>query len=174
MTQYSIHPHARVGHVHLRVSDLDRAIAFYRDLLGFHVTGYGPDRGVPGVAFLAAGDYHHHIALNTWETAGGEPAPKGHTGLHHFALSYPDRGALARAVRHLLENGYSVDHAADGGISVAVFLQDPDGNGVELSYDRPRSAWFEPDGRFVLRNEPFDPRDLLSDEGALVGAEAAS
>ena len=174
MTQPSIHPKARIGHVHLRVGDLDRAIAFYRDLLGFHVTGYGPDRGVPGVAFLAAGDYHHHIALNTWESEGGTAAPQGYAGLHHFAICYPDRDALGRAVRHLLESEYPIVNAIDSGITVGVFVKDPDGNGIELSYDRPRAAWFEADGRFVLRLEPFDPRDLLVDEDALVGAEAAS
>ena len=137
MNQSAIHPAARIGHVHLRVADLERATAFYRDLLGFGVTAYGPDFGLQA-AFLAAGDYHHHIGLNTWLSEGGTPPPPGHTGLHHLAIVYPDRGELARAVRRLLDRGYPLDGAEDHGGTVSVYLRDPDGNGIELYYDRPR------------------------------------
>jgi catechol-2,3-dioxygenase len=101
-----LHPAVRIGHVNLRVADLDRATSFYRDVLGFEVTAYGSDFGLPGAAFLAAGDYHHHIGLNTWQSQGGTPPPEGHTGLHHFAIFYPDRRELARTVERILEHGY--------------------------------------------------------------------
>ena len=114
MNQLPIHPAVRIGHVHLRVADLDRATAFYRDALGFPVTVYGPKVGVP-LVLLAAGDYHHHIALNTFASAGGTPAPAGHTGLHHLALLYPDRAELSRAVRRLFEHDYPLDSAEDHG-----------------------------------------------------------
>jgi len=152
----------RVGHVHLRVADLDRAAAFYRDLLGFTVTADARSIGVPLVT-LAAGDYHHHIALNTMVSAGGTPPPPGHTGLHHVALLYPDRDALANAVAWLLERGYPLDSAEDHGGTVSVYLRDPDGNGLELYYDRPRKQWFDAAGRPVLKAEKFDVRDLLAE-----------
>lgn len=155
-------PTVRVGHVHLRVADLWRAIRFYRDVLGFTLTIYGPAFGVQA-AFLAAGDYHHHIALNTWTSAGGDPPPRGHTGLEHVAFLYPDRAALARAVRRLARHGYPVDSARDHGGSVSVYLRDPDGNGVELSYDLPREAWFDAAGHPVVRNDPLDPQSLLEE-----------
>jgi catechol 2,3-dioxygenase len=152
-----IHPAVRVGHVHLRVADLDRALAFYRDALGFGVTADGRAAGLDA-AFLAAGDYHHHVGLNTWESAGATPPPPGHTGLYHVAFLYPDRRELARAVRRLL---VPVDHATDHGGTVSVYLSDPDGNGIELYYDRPRADWFDADGRPILKAEHFDPRELL-------------
>ena len=155
------HPDVRIGHVHLRVADLERATAFYRDVLGFTVTGYGPDVGLPGAAFLATGDYHHHIALNTWTSEGGDPPPAGHTGLHHFALLYSDHRELARAVRRILDHGHPVDGAEDHGATVSVYLRDPDGNGIELYYDRPREEWFDPEGRPIVKAEPLDPHDLL-------------
>jgi len=158
----TIHPAVRVGHVHLRVADLDRSVAFYRDGLGLVVTVDGRPSGIDAV-FLAAGDYHHHVALNTWESAGGSPPPTGHTGLHHVAFLYPDRHELARAIQRLIDHGWPIDHAADHGGSVAVYLDDPDRNGVELSYDRPRSAWFDDAGRPVLRADEIDYRDLVSD-----------
>lgn len=160
MNTPQLHPAVRIGHVHLRVADLDRALAFYRDLLGFGVTADARAHGLPMV-LLAAGDYHHHIALNTFQSAGGTPPPANHTGLHHVALLYPDRRALAGAVQHLLDQAYPLDSAEDHGGSVSVYLRDPDGNGLELSYDRPRAAWFGPQGQPVLQAEPFDPRDLL-------------
>jgi catechol 2,3-dioxygenase len=157
----TIHPAVRVGHVHLRVADLDRALAFYRDGLGFRVTADGRPRGLDA-AFLAAGDYHHHIALNTWESAGGTPPPPGHTGLYHVAFHYPDRRELVGAVRRLLDRGYAVDHATHHGGTVSVYLDDPDGNGVELYYDLPRETWFEPDGTPVLRAERIALDELFA------------
>jgi catechol 2,3-dioxygenase len=155
-----LHPAVRVGHVHLRVADLDRALAFYRDALGFSVTADAREAGLP-MAFLAAGDYHHHIGLNTWESDGGAPPPC-HTGLYHVAFLYPDRRELARAVRRLLDHGVAIDHGTDHGGTVSVYLDDPDGNGIELYYDRPRSDWYDADGRPVLKAERFDARELLT------------
>lgn len=152
---------ARIGHVHLRVADLDRATAFYRDILGFAVTIYGPTFGMQAV-FLAAGGYHHHIALNTWVSAGGTPPPAGHTGLHHVAIVYPDAQALGCAVQRLFDHEYSIDGAEDHAGTVSVYLRDPDGNGIELYYDRPREAWFDAAGNFKMQAEPFDPRELLT------------
>ena len=157
------HPEMRIGHVHLRVADLARATAFYRDILGFDVMAYGPDFGLPGAAFLSSRGYHHHLGLNTWQSEGGTPPPEGHTGLYHFALLYPGRGELGRAVRHILDRDYPIDSAEDHGATVSVYLRDPDGNGIELYYDRPRSEWFDPQGRPVLRATPFDVADLLSE-----------
>jgi catechol 2,3-dioxygenase len=162
MPHHAAHPAVRVGHVHLRVADLDRAIAFYRDALGFRLVLDGRTAGVDA-AFLAAGDYHHHVALNTMESAGGRPAPPGHTGLHHVAFLYPSRHELVRTVRRVLGLGYAVDHASDHGVNVAVYLDDPDGNGVELYYDRPPETWFEADGRPVLRSERIEIHDLITE-----------
>jgi catechol 2,3-dioxygenase len=155
-----LHPAVRIGHVHLRVGDLERATAFYRDVLGFDVTVYRRH-----YAFLSAGGYHHHIGLNTWHSEGGTPPPEGHTGLLHFAILYPDRRELARAVERLLEHGYPIREAEDHGVSVAVYLSDPDGNGIELAYDRPREEWFDSRGNPNIKAEPFDPRDLLVESG---------
>jgi catechol 2,3-dioxygenase len=162
MSRHAAHPAVRVGHVHLRVADLDRAIAFYRDALGFRLVADGRTAGVDA-AFLAAGDYHHHIALNMFDSAGAAPAPPSHTGLYHVAFLYPSRHELVRTVRRVLGLGYAVDHATDHGGTVAVYLDDPDGNGVELYYDRPRETWFEADGRPVLRNERIEIFDLIGD-----------
>jgi catechol 2,3-dioxygenase len=139
-SQNGIHPAVRVGHVHLHTSDLDRALAFYKDGLGFDLRADARPAGLP-MAFLAAGDYHHHVALNTFK-------PKG---LYHVAFNYPDRRELAGAVQRLRERGYAIDHATDHGGTVAVYLDDPDGNGLELSYDRPRERWYDADGRPVLQ-----------------------
>src|SRR4051812_5242415 len=139
----TVDPGTRIGHVHLKVADLDRALAFYRDVLGFEVTQrYGQQ-----AAFLAAPgsgpntQYHHHIGLNTWESAGGSPPPVGTTGLYHVAILYPSRAALADALRRLMNAHIPLDGASDHGVSEALYLRDPDGNGVELYYDRPRSEW---------------------------------
>ena len=156
-----ISPAARIGHVHLRVADLDRATAFYRDVLGFAVTIYGPAFGMQAV-FLAAGDYHHHIALNTWMSADGTPPPAGHTGLHHFAIVYPNAQELGCAVQRLFDHEYSIDGAEDHGGTISVYLHDPDGNGIELYFDRPREEWFDAAGNPNLKAEPFDPRELLA------------
>ena len=163
VTEPEFHPDVRIGHVHLRVADLARATAFYRDVLGLEVTAYGPDFGLPGAAFLSAGGYHHHIGLNTWESEGGTPPPKGHTGLYHFALLYPDRRELGRAVRQILNHGYPIGGAEDHGATVSVYLRDPDGNGIEIYYDRPRAEWFDAQGNPVLRADPFDPRELVEE-----------
>jgi catechol 2,3-dioxygenase len=135
-----IHPAVRVGHVHLHVSDMDRALAFYNDGLGFNLVADARPVGLP-MSFLAAGDYHHHVALNTFKPAG----------LYHVAFNYPDRRELQRAVARLLDRGYAIDHATDHGGTVAVYLDDPDGNGIELSYDRPRATWFDELGRPILK-----------------------
>jgi catechol 2,3-dioxygenase len=162
MQNEPIHPAVRVGHVHLRVADLDRAIAFYRDGLGFSVTVDARSVGIPMV-MLAAGDYHHHIGLNTFDSAGGTPPAPGHTGLYHVAFLFPDRRELAKAVKRLLDHGHPIDHGTDHGATVAIYLDDPDGNGIELSYDRPRSEWFDADGNPVIKADRFDYRDLLAD-----------
>ena len=154
-----------IGHVHLRVADLDRAVSFYRDVLGLALNAYGPDLGVPGAAFLAAGGYHHHVGLNTWESEGATPPPPGHTGLYHLSLLYPDRRQLSLAVGRLYDHDYPVDGAQDHGPTVSVYLRDPDENGVELYYDRPQERWFDEQGRPILKNEPFDPRELLAEVG---------
>jgi catechol 2,3-dioxygenase len=152
----------RIGHVHLKVSDLERAVGFYRDVLGFDVTTrYGR-----GAAFLSAGGYHHHIGLNTWESAGGSPPPPGATGLYHLAILYPDRPSLAAAVRTVLHAGIPLEGASDHGVSEAVYLRDPDGNGVELYRDRPGDAWPRgPDGEILMTTLPLDLASLLSEEG---------
>jgi catechol 2,3-dioxygenase len=161
MTTEPIHPAVRVGHVHLKVADLDRALGFYRDALGLGVTADGREAGIPA-AFLAAGDYHHHVGLNTFESEGASPPPPGHTGLYHTAFVYPDRTELGRAVQRLLDHGVAIDHATDHGGTVSVYLEDPDGNGVELYYDRPRADWFDAEGRPVLKADRFDYRELLT------------
>jgi catechol 2,3-dioxygenase len=154
----SIDPKARIGHVHLTVSNLERALAFYRDVLGFEVTAtYGRD-----AVFLSAGGYHHHIGLNTWAGRGAaRPAP-GTTGLYHFAILYPDRAALAAAVRRVLEHGVAIEGAADHGVSEAVYLRDPDGNGLELYRDRPENEWPRTDdGTIAMQTRPLDLPALL-------------
>jgi len=155
-----LHPEVRIGHVHLRVGDLDRATDFYRDVLGFEVTVYRSN-----YTFLSAGGYHHHIGLNTRYSQGGTPPPEGHTGLLHFAILYPDRRELARIVKRILERGHPIGVGQDHGVSVSVYLSDPDGNGIELYYDRPQKEWFDSQGNPNIKAEPFDPRDLLVDSG---------
>lgn len=152
----------RVGHVHLRVSDLDRAIAFYGGVLGFGVTQrYGPQ-----AAFLAAGDYHHHIGLNTWESLGATPPPAGHTGLYHTAFLFPTRAALAEAVQRVIDARIPLDGAADHGVSEAVYLRDPDENGVELYWDKPQADWpRDAQGGIAMVNARLDLRDLLAQAG---------
>src|SRR5436190_10408657 len=154
-----IAPQTRIGHVHLKVSDLERAIGFYRDVLGFEVTQrYGRQ-----AAFLSAGGYHHHIGLNTWESAGGTPPPPGTTGLYHLAILYPSRAELADALRRVASAGIPLEGASDHGVSEALYLRDPDGNGVELYWDRPREQWpHTPDGALAMVTEPLDLKDLLA------------
>jgi catechol 2,3-dioxygenase len=160
MTNEPLHPAVRVGHVHLRVVDIERSLAFYRDALGFSVTGDGRDSGLPAV-FLAAGDYHHHIGLNTFEGAGAPPPDPDRAGLFHVAFLYPDRRELAKAIQRLLDHGVTPSHAADHGGTVSVYLRDPDGNGVELYYDRPRECRYDADGRPVLKSDHFPYQQIL-------------
>ncbi len=154
-----IHPQSRIGHVHLTVSDLDRAVASYRDVLGFEVTTrYGSD-----AVFLSAGGYHHHIGLNTWAGRGAAPPPPGTTGLYHLAIVLPDRRALAAVVRRVIDAGIPLEGAADHGVSEAVYLRDPDGNGVELYHDRPEGEWPRaPDGQLVMYTRPLDLAALVA------------
>ena len=158
MERKPIDPRTRIGHVHLKVADLERALRFYCDVLGFELTHrYGRD-----AAFVAAGGYHHHIGLNVWESRGGSPPPHGTTGLYHFAILYPDRAALAAAVRRVLEHGVALEGAADHGVSEAVYLRDPDGNGVELYRDRPENEWPRADdGTIAMQTRPLDLPALL-------------
>ena len=150
----------RIGHVHLKVADLDRAIGFYRDVLGFAVM----QRYGTGAAFLSAGGYHHHIGLNTWESAGATPPPPGHTGLYHTAFLYPDRASLAQVLQRVLDAGIPIDGAADHGVSEAIYLRDPDQNGVELYVDRAEADWPRDDtGDLKMGNAPFDLPALLAE-----------
>ncbi len=153
-----VHPQTRIGHVHLKVADLERAIAFYHGVLGFELTQrYGSQ-----AAFLSAGGYHHHIGLNTWESLGGGPPPPGTTGLYHLAIVYPTRAALADALRRLLAAGYPLEGASDHGVSEALYLRDPDGNGLELYWDRPREVWPRAaDGSLTMYTRRLDLNDLL-------------
>ena len=156
---HTIHPEVQIGHVHLTVADLDRSLGFYRDLLGFQITMRYGDSAV----FLSAGGYHHHLGLNTWAGPGATPPPEGHTGLYHVAILYPTRAALATALRRLVDAAYPITGFADHGVSEAVYLDDPDGNGVELYVDRPQSEWqYETDGSIRMVTEPLDVAALLS------------
>ena len=155
-----IDPRVGVGHVHLKVADLDRSLAFYRDLLGFEVTQrYGAQ-----AVFLSAGGYHHHVGLNTWESEGGSPPPPGTTGLYHVAFLYPDRATLGDALRRIVEAGWPLDGASDHGVSEALYLRDPDGNGVELYRDRPQEEWPRtPSGDLAMTTRSLDLHALLAD-----------
>jgi catechol 2,3-dioxygenase len=152
----------RIGHVHLKVANLDRAIAFYSGVLGFEVTQhYGTQ-----AAFLSAGGYHHHIGLNTWESLGGTPPPPGHTGLYHTAILYPDRASLADALKRVVDAGIAIDGAADHGVSEAIYLRDPDGNGVELYRDRDPADWpRDAAGKLAMMNARLDLKALLAEAG---------
>ncbi len=149
----------RIGHVHLKVADLERALKFWRDILGFEVT-----QTRPGAVFLSAGGYHHHIALNTWESEGGPPPPRNATGLYHVAVLYPSRAALAGALRRVKAAGIELDGASDHGVSEALYLQDFDGNGVELYRDRPKEEWPRtPDGALSMTRQRIDLDGLLAE-----------
>jgi len=159
-SQPSIHPDVRIGHVHLKVADLERALGFWRDVLGFEVTQYYGRQA----AFLSAGGYHHHIGLNTWESAQGSPPPPGTTGLYHVAILYPTRALLADALRRLLSANVELDGAADHGVSEALYLRDPDGNGVELYWDRPQEQWPRtPQGELAMTTQAWDLGLLLKE-----------
>jgi len=163
-----IDPRTDVGHVHLKVADLERALRFYGDVLGFELI----QRMGNSAAFLSAGGYHHHIGLNTWESRGGRAPAPGTTGLYHFAIRYPDRASLGDALKRLNDTGIALDGASDHGVSEALYLRDPDGNGLELYYDRPREEWPRAaDGSLEMRTEPLDLGVLLS--AAADAAQAA-
>lgn len=149
----------RIGHVHLKVAVLERSLRFYCGVLGFEITQrYGAQ-----AAFISAGGYHHHIGLNTWESQGGSPPPAGTTGLYHVAILYPTRAALADALRRLVAAGISLDGASDHGVSEALYLHDPDENGVELYWDRPKDAWPKtPSGELAMFTRHLDLDDLLN------------
>lgn len=152
-----IDPGVRIGHVHLKVADIERALGFYSGVLGFKlVMRYGT-----GAAFIAAGSYHHHIALNTWESLGGKPPAPGTTGLYHLAILYPTRELLADALRRVDSAGIPLDGASDHGVSEALYLRDPDDNGVELYWDRPRDQWpLDTNGKLTMFTRPLDLRSL--------------
>src|SRR5437016_8145184 len=153
-----IDPAVRIGHVHLKVADLERALNFYCGVLGFQLM----QRFGTTAAFVSAGGYHHHIGLNTWESAGGSPSPAGATGLYHLAILYPSRADLADALRRLLDAGISLEVASDHGVSQALYLRDPDGNGVELYWDRPPEQWPRDDqGKIAMYTRALDLEDLV-------------
>jgi catechol 2,3-dioxygenase len=154
----AIHPEVHIGHVHLKVADLDRSLRFYCDVLGFELQ----QRFGTGAAFISAGGYHHHIGLNTWESLGGSPPPPGTTGLYHTAILYPTRAELAGALLRVLEARIPLDGAADHGVSEALYLRDPDENGVELYWDRPKELWPRtPDGQLAMYTRRLDVAALL-------------
>jgi len=157
---------ACVGHVHLKVADLDRAIGFYRDILGFPLNLIYEGRA----AFLGAGGYHHHIGLNTWDSEGASPPPPGHTGLYHAAFLYPDQASLVAVIKRVKAAGIPFDGAAHHGVSTAVYLRDPDGNGVELYYDLPGAQWpRDADGNLTMRNDRFSVDDFVAEAEASLG-----
>jgi catechol 2,3-dioxygenase len=159
MKTRSVHPATRIGHVHLKVADLERALGFYRDVLGFELT----QRFGESAAFLSAGGYHHHIGLNTWESAGGRPPAAGTTGLYHVAILYPSRAELGDALRRLQRAGIPLEGASDHGVSEALYLRDPDDNGVELYWDRPQDEWpRSPGGDLAMYTRPLDLDSLLA------------
>ena len=154
-----VHPEVRIGHVHLTVSNLERALKFYRDALGFEVT----QRYGTSAAFLSAGGYHHHIGLNTWAGEGALQPPPGRTGLYHFAILYPNRRELARAFKRLFDHGVPIEDAWDHGVSEAIYLRDPDGNGIELCRDRPQEEWPCANGGLRMTTRPLDLDGLLAE-----------
>jgi catechol 2,3-dioxygenase len=158
MTDTSIPAGAHIGHVHLKVADLERAVRFYRDILGFDVVVH-----LGTAAFLSAGGYHHHIGLNTWESEGGEPPAEGTTGLYHFAINYPTRRDLAAALTRLLNRGWGIDGASDHGTHEAIYLHDPDFNGLELAWDRRPDEWPRRDGALTFSRKPLDFASLLAE-----------
>jgi catechol 2,3-dioxygenase len=157
-----IDPRVDIGHVHLKVADIERSLAFWCGVLGFELRQRMADQA----AFVSAGGYHHHIGLNTWESRGGSPPARGTTGLYHVAIRYPDRATLGDALRRLVEAHVQIDGASDHGVSEAIYLRDPDGNGVELYRDRPEDEWPRtPDGELGMMSAPLDLRTLLAEAG---------
>lgn len=166
MTQQPLPAETRIGHVHLKVADLERAIAFYRDTMGFDLLmNFGT------AAFLSAGGYHHHLGLNTWESLGGAPPAPGTTGLYHFAINYPTRRDLAVALTRLLDAGWGIDGASDHGTHEAIYLHDPDFNGIELAWDRAPEEWPRKDGAILFTRAPLDFAGLLAELDAPVAGE---
>jgi catechol 2,3-dioxygenase len=161
VSAHSIDPRVEIGHVHLKVADLDRSLAFWTGVLGFELQQRMGDQA----AFVSAGGYHHHLGLNTWESKGGSPPSRGTTGLYHVAVRYPTRAALADALRRLMDAGIRLDGASDHGVSEALYLRDPDSNGVELYWDRPEEEWPRPpSGEGVtMFTAPLDLRSLLAE-----------
>lgn len=159
MTDATVPTDTRIGHVHLKVADLEGSVKFYRDILGFNLVTRLGDQA----AFLAAGGYHHHIGLNTWESEGGRPPAPGTTGLYHFAINYPARRDLATALARLLDGGWGIDGASDHGTHEAIYLHDPDLNGIELAWDRPQDEWPRQDGALIFSRKPLDFPSLLSE-----------
>ncbi len=158
-----VHPEVRIGHVHLKVADLERALSFYCGVLGFQLM----QRFGASAAFISAGGYHHHIGINTWESLGGSPPPPGSTGLYHLAILYPSRAELGDALRRLAAAGIPLDGASDHGVSEALYLRDPDDNGVELYWDRPRDQWpRDAKGGLAMFTQPLDLKTLLAETGA--------
>ena len=153
--------HPVIGHVHLKVSDLARSVQFYQDALGFELQ----EMYEGAAAFLSFGGYHHHLGLNVWQSKGGTPPPPRSTGLYHFAILYPNRRELARALQRLIDNKVPIDGASDHGVSEAIYLHDPDGNGIEIYADRPKSAWPIREGNLAMTMEPLDLENLLAEAG---------
>ena len=165
-----IDPRVDIGHVHLKVADIERSLAFWSGVLGFEVQQRFGDQA----AFISAGGYHHHIGLNTWESKGGSPPPRGTTGLYHVAIRYPDRATLGDALRRVVEAGIPLQGASDHGVSEAIYLADPDGNGVELYRDRPQEEWPRmADGELAMISAPLDLQALLEEAGAAPSAAPA-
>src|SRR6267154_1636159 len=155
---YTIPAETRIGHVHLKVADIDRALTFYKDLLGFEITQYYGE----SAAFLSAGGYHHHIGLNTWHSKNAGPAPVKAAGLYHTAIAYPGRKDLAIVLKRLIDAKYHLTGASDHGVSEAIYLNDPDGNGVELYWDRPKEEWpRDGTGHLQMTTDPLDIEELL-------------
>lgn len=158
--EFKVHPDVKIGHIHLTVSDLQKSLSFYRDLLGFEITAYYGNSAV----FLSAGGYHHHIGLNTWNGKDAAPPPPGHTGMYHFAILYPNRKELARVLKRLYEKNYPIEGASDHGVSESIYLRDPDGNGVELYSDREFEKWpVDSAGHLVMSTNHLDVLSLLSE-----------
>ncbi len=158
--EYTIHPEVRIGHIHLTVADLERALKFYKDVLGFEITSWFGTQAV----FLSAGGYHHHIALNTWAGPDAKQPPQGHTGLYHFAIRYPSRKELAKILKRLFEINYPIQGASDHGVSESIYLLDPDGNGVELYADRDEEYWpVDSKGELLMSTKALDVMSLLDD-----------
>lgn len=159
-SEYLLHSDSRIGHVHLKVANLERSINFYTQIIGFEVMS----RWENSAAFLSAGGYHHHLGLNTWESADGTPPPHGTTGLYHFAVLLPSRRELARIVKRILDNKWTIDGAADHGVSEAIYLRDPDKNGIELYIDRPKDQWpRNQDGSLIMYTKPLNVDSLLTE-----------